>query len=293
MKRTILLLISAAVVCGCEKLSAPESAEQEQEQETAMNVKTKNFTFTVKGDFGSATFTRGYLQADGKDMTDLWVLDYMDGTLVQQLHQSSDDVDFGVPSMPLAYGAHHIYFVASRGESPVLNTTDHTLVWSIVRDTFYKDYEVSVVSTSNGNRAVTLDRVATKLRITVNDVVPDNLASISVTPSTWYYGLDYVTGDAISAQQKPVSVDVPSSYHGTAGELHVNIYGMSGADEWTTNVSIVAKDANNTTIGSATISGAPFRRNRATEYSGSLFGSVGNLNVSIDGTWANPATGTW
>ena len=93
MKKTILLLIAAAVVCGCEKLSVPESAEQEQEQETAMNVKTKNFTFTVKGDFGSATFTRGYMQADGKDMTDLWVLDYMDGTLVQQLHQSSDDAD--------------------------------------------------------------------------------------------------------------------------------------------------------------------------------------------------------
>ena len=34
MKKTILLLIAAAVVCGCEKLSAPESAEQEQEQET-------------------------------------------------------------------------------------------------------------------------------------------------------------------------------------------------------------------------------------------------------------------
>lgn len=48
-----------------------------------------------------------------------------------------------------------------------------------------KDYEVSVVSTSNGNRAVTLDRVATKLRLTVVDKVPDGCQDVKVTPDRW------------------------------------------------------------------------------------------------------------
>ena len=33
--------------------------------------------------------------------------------------------------------------------------------------------------------------------------------------------------------------------------------------------------------------------NRATEYSGNLFGSAGGLDVSVSDTWENPRTGTW
>ena len=109
---------------------------------------TKKFTFTLKGDFSedwkintsgnlteadadeAASRTRGYLQADGKDLTDVWVLDYMDGTLVQQLHQGDNTAsDFGKPVLQLSYGSHHVYFIASRGVDPVMNTEAHTLTF--------------------------------------------------------------------------------------------------------------------------------------------------------------------
>lgn len=282
------MMLMGLLVAACEK---PVLGEVENESE---DVKlTKNFTFTVKGDFGSAIFTRGYLTADGQSMTDLWVFDYMDGACVQTVHQISTDADWGQPKMSLSYGRHHVYFVASRGEGPTLDADGHTITWTGPRDTFWKDYPVDVVSTTNGNRAVTLDRVATKIKIIVNDEVPANCKQVTVTPERWYYGWDYVNGAAVASQKTERAVTVPESYVGTMGSLVVNIFGLSGADEWVTNVSVSAKDADGNIIGSAVISGAPFKSNRSTEYSGNLFGSSGGLDVSINANWESPKTGSW
>lgn len=285
------MAMAAALICGCEKPVLDDASEVSVED--IKNLPTKKFTFTVKGDFGAATFTRGYLQADGQAMTDLWVFDYVGGECVQSVHQTSEDADWGTPKMSLAYGSHHVYFVASRGEGPTLDAEGHTITWTGPRDTFWKDYVVEVVSTSNGNRAVTLDRVATKLRVAVNDDVPATCKAVTVTPERWYYGWDYVGGAAIVSQQTERRVTVPESYVGTSGQLAVTIFGLSGSDEWVTNVAVKALGEGDVVIGSASITGAPFKANRATEYSGNLFGSAGDLDVSVNAAWESAKTGTW
>lgn len=292
MKKTILLLLAMVSLAACEKVEVVDGPTSEEWGEVEYKY-AKKFTFTVKGDFGAATFTRGYLQADGQSMTDLWVFDYMDGKLVQSVHQTADDETWGKPTMALAYGSHHVYFVASRGDGATLDAEGHTITWTGPRDTFWKDYEVEVVSTSNGNRAVTLDRVATKLRVVVTDEVPTGCAAVIVTPARWFYGWDYVNGVAVAAQQTERRVAVPASYVGTTGQLTVSIFGLSGADEWVTNVGIQAQSSDGGVLGSATITGAPFKANRSTEYSGNLFGSAGGLDVSVNGDWESPKTGTW
>ena len=296
MKKLVWMLAAMVSLTACEKVEVVDGPTPEEWDEVEYNY-TKKFTFTVKGDFGAATFnaprTRGYLQADGQSMTDLWAFDYMDGQLVQSVHQTADDEAWGKPTMALAYGSHHVYFVASRGEGATLDAEGHTITWTGPRDTFWKDYAVEVVSTSNGNRAVTLDRVATKLRVVVADEVPTGCASVVVTPARWFYGWDYVNGTAVAAQQTERRVTVPESYVGTTGQLAVSIFGLSGADEWVTNVGIQAQDSDGSVIGSATITGAPFKANRSTEYSGNLFGSAGGLDVSVNGDWETPKTGTW
>ena len=172
MKRLKLWAVAAALImtASCEK---PVITDDETSGETeTTTATTKKFTFTLKGDFSDQwkPVTRGYLQADGKDLTDVWVLDYMDGKLVQQVHQTDNTAeDFGKPVMSLKYGSHHIYFIASRGQGAQLDTEAKTITFSKVLDTFYKDYEVSVAGSSNGNRAVTLDRVVTRLRLTFTD----------------------------------------------------------------------------------------------------------------------------
>lgn len=296
MKKSFLFLCAALAMVSCKNVMFDDDSEKTS---PVVDGPVKNFTFTVKGDFGAAQFkaprraNSSYLNEGDTDMTDLWVFDYMGGTLVQKIHQTADDDEWGRPKMSLPYGEHHLYFVASRGADPSVDESGHVISWSTVRDTFWKDYEVNVVSTSNGNRAVTLDRVATKLRIVIDDKVPDGLASISVTPDRWYYGIDYMTGNAVSSQKKAVTVSVPETYIGTTGQLAVRVFGLSGAGEWTTNVGISASDGSGNDIGSASIVGAPFKRNRATEYHGSLFGSEGAVDVSVSTDWEDGVTGTW
>ena len=166
--------------------------------------------------------------------------------------------------------------------------------WTKPSDTFWADYEVSVVSTSNGNRAVTLDRVVTKLKITATDEVPAGASTLSITPSTWYCGLDYMTGSPAYAKSNvPRTVSIPSSYVGTVGTLSMSIFSFSGITSWPADLTIFAKDGDNAIIGQASVTGAMFTRNRATEFSGPLFAGNGMMVVSINDSWSDPLTGTW
>ena len=292
----------AVAVCltmtACEKAIEVEELGQQTEVELPDGTvaKTKKFTFTMKGDFSDDwKTTRGYLAADGRDMTDVWVLDYMNGELVQQLHQSDNTAeDFGKPQMSLAYGSHHVYFVASRGTEPTLNTTAKTITWTKPRDTFWKDYEITISSgTSSGNRSVTLDRIVTKLKLTFTDAIPEGAATFNVTPSSWHYGVDYTTGEPSEATADgTITVNIPSSEIGVVNEA-VSIFGFSSVTEWTTDVSVDCKAANNDVLGSATITSAPFVRNRVSEYTGPLFGDSGAMTLSLNATWDDSYTGTW
>ena len=302
MKKSAFILFAAFALVACEKGTSYADLEDSVEVENQVEGPTKTFTFTVKGEFEAATFKAPgmrraggttYLNDSGNDITDLWVYDYMGGTLIQSVHQSAGDDNFGKPKMSLAYGEHHIYFVASRGADPVINEESHVISWSTVRDTFWKDYEVNVVSTSNGNRAVTLDRVATKLKVTIKDEVPAACTQLSLTPSVWYYGLDYVNGLAVRSDNKERTVTVPASYAGASGQLVMSIFGLSDTDEWTSDVVLKSLDDDGKVLGQVTLSAAPFKRNRATEYCGNLFGSGGGIDVSLNDTWEQSFTAEW
>ena len=294
MKKCVFFALAAMVLTACEK----EIASNDQNGVTTSdeNIVGKKFTFTVKGDFSDEwkPVTRGYLSADGKDMSDLWVLDYKDGQLAQQIHQSDNTAeDFGKPVITLAYGSHHVYFIASRGTSPVLNTNDGTITWSSVRDTFWKDYEVNVVSTSNGNRAVTLDRVVTKLNLAFTDAISADAATINFTPATWYYGMNYKTGEPTAATTSQTNtMQVPNGYAGRT-DVSVSYFSISPSTEWTTDVAVNSKDADGNIIGQGVMEDVPLKRNRATEYSGPLFTAGGEITLTLNGTWEESEMGTW
>ena len=299
MKRLSLMALAVTVIMtACEKPVINETNATDGDGQPIENVgmDVKKFTFTLKGDFSTdwKPVTRGYLQADGKDLTDVWVLDYMDGQLIQQVHQSDNTAeDFGKPVLNLKYGSHHIYFIASRGQGADISTATHTINFTKALDTFYKDYEVNVISTSNGNRAVTLDRVVTKLRLTFTDAVNEKTSTVNITPGTWYHGWDYVSGTPANEKTNYTSsITIPTNELGKTG-LQVNIYGFSTAEEWQTTVSVTSKHANGEIIGSTTLTNVPFKANRITEYAGPLFGSEGSMVLSLDTDWDDAYTGTW
>ena len=284
MKKTLFFVMVALIAASCEKVVLSD--------EGISTKMVKNVNMRVNGDFGSPTFTRS-LMADGKEMTDLWVFDYVDGELVQTIHQTDDDSDFGEPNILMEYGEHKLYFVASRGLNPDVDDVEHTITWSNVRDTFWKTITINVNSTSANEVDVTLERVVTKLKLNIQDKVPTGLVNITITPEEWNFGIDYITGEPASVGDTPISIFVPSSYVGTTGNLSVSIFSLSGASEWTTNVTVTAKNGSNGTISSVNIDNVPLMTNRATVYSGTLFKYGITFTLSLTDVWLSEKILTW
>ena len=288
MKKTFIFAIAMAMFfTAC-------STDEPQQTETPGTRKGATITFFVDStliDLTTIAFTRA-LEADGKAMTDLWVLDYIGSTLQQQLHQTSSDEDFGKPTLNLAVGDHHIYFIASRGQGATLDTDAHTLTFTKVSDTFYKDLALNVQATTNGSQAVTLDRCVTKLRLTLEDAIPATAATFNITPASWYYTIDYTTGNPTAATSShTIAINIPSANIGQTG-LDVSIFSFSGTDEWSTDVTFNCKDGDGNTLGTATVT-APMKRNRVSAFTGPLFSAGGSLSLSLNGEWITPYEGTW
>jgi hypothetical protein len=288
MKKTFIFAAMMTALAAC----STDEPQQKQSTDTRKGATITFFVDSTVIDLTTIAFTRA-LEAHGKSMTDLWVLDYVGSSLSQQLHQTSSDEDFGRPTLNLSVGSHHIYFIASRGQGATLSTDNHTLTFTKVLDTFYKDYEISVTATTNGSRSVTLDRIVTKLQTTITDAIPEGAATFNIIPSTWYYGIDYLTGEpTAAATDQSITINIPASEIGVSNEL-LNVYGFSGADEWTTNVALNCKTSGGSVLGTASLNDVPLKRNRITTYSGPLFSAEGLTTVSLSSDWLEEHTGTW
>jgi len=281
MKKYLIPLL-AFTMTACQKVSLYD------EEMPA----TKTITFNVNGDFGRPTFTRATLSADGKDMTDLWIFDYIGDECVQILHQTSNDEDFGEPSMSMTYGQHHLYFVASRGSDPDVDDEEHTIVWSIVRDTFWQAAEITVGNSTATTQEVELIRKVAKLKVTINDRVPVGCSSLTITPDSWYYGIDYINGTMTFDDCSPISVTIPNSYIGTTN-LFASFFTISDASEWTTDVTISSSGSGNSVLGSVSIDDVPLKANRSTNYSGSLFSGQKPFLITLDEEWMDDVVLTW
>lgn len=279
MIRMFLMTVVAVLACSCEYVEEVDGVSEKP---------SKRVRFSVSdGDGWSVTRS---LEADGVGMTDLWLFDYVDGELVRTLHQSGEDADFGEPVLQMGYGRHTVYFVASRGKSPSVDGTQVT--WSQPSDTFWKSVSVTVGDGSRRSVSVTLDRVVTKLRVLINDAIPDGAATLVMKPASWWYGLDYVTGAAVSSSDAERSVSLPASSVGTEG-LGVSFFGLSDDEEWLTDLSVTVNDNNGGVLGTVSLADVPFERNRVTTVSGSLFSAGGTFSVSLNETWKEGVDYEW
>ena len=289
MKKMLLMALAVALILpSCTKDDEPEQMTDEGRIELFVNADTMANHATIT--FGCRTvsqqpMTRSTLES--ASMTDLWVFD--GETLV--VHQTSDDTAFGSPSVNVDYGEHHFYFIASRGSDPTVN--GKTISWAKLSDTFWQGLTLTIAPQTATTQSVVLQRVAARLRVTVTDEVPSTLASLNVTPSTWYYGLDFTTGEATDSRTTMRTISVPASYAGTSGQLAASFYCISPSEAWTTNITLAAKSSDDATISQISIADVPMQRNHITSYSGSLFTAGRSVDVSADDEWGDDINGTW
>ena len=114
-----------------------------------------------------------------------------------------------------------------------------------------------------------------------------------MTPATWYYGINYLTGEpTIATPSQAISITIPPSYIGQTN-LEASIFGFSSAEQWTTDIAIACKASDESTLGQTTITSAPFKANRITQYTGPLFSSIGATSLTLSTSWDDAYIATW
>jgi len=275
----------ACLVAACDKprtetpTDAPADSTQTPQWED---------TITIRISFGDDNRTRASLE-DVK-MKDLWLYDYVGGSLVQSVHQSSTDAGFGSASVGITYGEHTFYVVASGGTEATTDGT--TITWGKPGDTFYLAKTVDLQPTGDKNVSLVLKRVATRLRIDPSDEIPADIASLA-WEGTWYFGFNYLTGEADGAQSTERSVSVPASYIGTTGELIVASYSLCPIAGYTTDIKITARRSDESVITEINLSDVAFERNRLTILSGGLATSTRSFGITVDDAWADDYNVGW
>ena len=285
MKKMMMALAVATILpTSCT------SDEPLNEKPTGWEQKTVTFTF------GDVVTQHAMTRADVTelDLTDLWMFDYVGGELQQTVHQSNTDEGFGAISVSMGYGEHSLYFVASRGTTPATDTDAQTITWVKPSDTFWATATVTVSPSSASSQAVSLSRVATRLRITVNDEVPAGAAKFVITPAQWYYGIDYTDGSGIApSSNQPREVNIPSSYIGTTGQLAISIFGFVPSSDWQTNIIASLKASDESTLGQVTLEDVTLNKNITTAYSGGILGTAKSFTLTADDTWGDEDVHTW
>ena len=276
MKKILFAIVATTMLVGCVNDNEPE---------------VNNFKRVKIAVGGDMDFIQTRLAANDKEMTDLWVFDYIGTELMQTVHQTPSDENWGSPEMMLAYGDHTLYFVASRGSQPTVTGT--VIKWGGPSDTFWNEKTATVGKDSPANLAVTLQRVSTRLRVKLKDFIPAEMASVTIAADTWYNSIDYKTGMTKESYAESRQISIPEEYKETTGQLTISLFGLSDSGEWVTNVTLTAKDNDGKVIGTATIEDVPFDRNRTSDYTGYLFGKDNTVDVTLDDTWEESYTDKW
>lgn len=269
MKKTISIFAVMLII-----FTACSSNETESFSE-----KKKIVTFSVKGNFEVdelAPFTRS-LTSEGKEMTDIWVIDTDgDGSILQTVHQQKTDSKFGSPALALSYGSHVLYFCASRGMTPTLNGT--ILRWEKVLDTFWAKKTLTIDNETAESQSVELERIVTRLKVTVLDGVPSGAKSFNVMMRL-VKEIDLKTGLG-TLEEGTVPFAMTEEDEGKTG-IEYGVFSLCPSlEEWKVDVSM--RYDNNE---AETVINVPFKMNRETKMKGNMNSRDKGFTLSLNTTW--------
>ena len=200
--------------------------------------------------------TRAALSANGKALTDIYILDYdkATGKLLQVLHQTSTAADFAEPDLTLDYGEHVLKVVATRSQEPTLWDAQK-MTWTVepniltpitatqpvmltsakTSDTFGAEKEVSVGIGTAATVSITLDRLVAKLVVNSTDMFPDDCTTIALDFQE-HRTLSWTTMDVTEAVNNQRVVDV-TNLRGTTGTV-LSYFVLAPKDGYQTDITL-------------------------------------------------------
>ena len=251
-----------------------------------------------------APMKRAALSANGKALTDLYILDYdkTTGKLLQVLHQTSTAADFAEPNLTLDYGDHVLKVVATRSTEPTLwdsgNNTWHVepniltpitstqpvmLTSTKTSDTFGAEKEVSVGIGTATTVSIALDRLVAKLVVISTDVFPDDATTIALELQE-HRTLSWTTMDVIDAVKNQRVSDV-TSLQGTTGTV-LSYFVLTPKDGYTTDVTLTTNRTDGDPYSAINVPSVILERNKVTTISGPIYGHKQGVQVTVNDAWS-------
>ena len=252
-----------------------------------------------------APMSRAALSANGKALTDIYILDYdkTSGKLLQVLHQTSAASDFAEPDLTLDYGEHVLKVVATRSQEPTLWNAEN-ITWQVepniltpvtatqpvmltslkTSDTFGAEKEVSVGIGKATTVSIALDRLVAKLVVNSTDVFPDDCTTITLDMQE-YKSLSWATMDVMEAVGNQRTVDV-QGYRGTTGTTFA-FYLLTPKAGYQTDVTLTTNRTEGAPYSAITMENVPLERNKVTTITGPLYKHGQSFQVTVNDTWDN------
>jgi len=279
--KTITLLaasLAASLLVSCEHLDNAETPSAVQKTQT------KSITFHLQSDLSVEKTTRATLAS--ASVTDILVIDRMDGDIVQTISRSSTDNDFDSPTLSLAYGTHQLTFIAHRSEGAVFSPDAFTWTAGRIRDTYVLQQDITANADTPDDITVQLARQVYQLKFLVNDALPASLATVRIRVTDYYPTLLLTNLNAEGHTTLSRDITVPSSALGTTG-IFFSVYGFcpTHQTEYTTAVSIDFLTSAGTSIVSHTLPSVPLETNCTTTISGNFFQQEHQAMLSVDTDW--------
>ena len=295
--RNNLKMMAAVVAMGMTIVSCGNDNENfvENEQPTGKA--------RVKVVCGMGVETRAALSANGKALTDLYILDYdkTSGKLLQVLHQTSTAADFAEPDLTLDYGEHVLKVVATRSLEPTLcdagnitwqvepnvltpvtATQPVVLTASKTSDTFGAEKDVSVGVGKATTVSIALDRLVAKLVVNSTDVFPDDCTTITLDMQE-HKSLSWATMDVIEAVGNQRESDV-SQLRGTTG-TSLAYYFLTPKEGYQTDITFRTNRTEGAPYSTITVGNVPLERNKVTTITGPLYKHGQGFQMMVNDEW--------
>lgn len=295
--RTNLKMMAAVVAMGMTIVSCGNDNENLVENEQPMG------KARVKVVCGMGVETRAALSANGKALTNLYILDYdkVTGKLLQVLHQTSTAADFAEPDLTLDYGEHVLKVVATRSQEPTLwdvgnitwqvepniltpitATQPVVLTASKTSDTFGAEKDVSVGVGKATTVSIALDRLVAKLVVNSTDVFPDDCTTVTLDMQE-YKSLSWATMDVIEAVRNQRESDV-SQLRGTTG-TSLAYYFLTPKEGYKTDITFRTNRTEGAPYSTITVENVPLERNKVTTITGPLYKHGQGFQMMVNDEW--------
>ena len=298
-----LLLAAGTAVTSC---STDDTTTEQTAQEAAQRAHVRLLCSvpTVTPPRQASAVTRAAMTANGKTITDLYIMDYdkTTGALLQVLHQTSEASDFAEPDLTLDYGEHTLRIIATRSDAPRLLTADGT-AWSITpntmtattgsdiptqltadktSDTFAAEVDVTVKTGTAQSIGVTLERNVARLVINSTDDFPADCAALDLTMDE--YKVVRLADLYVIDPAKNHRITDVSAIAGQQGTT-VTYYLLAPTEGYSTDITITPTRITGDPYPTITLTDVPLERNKTTTITGSIYGHQQGMRIGLNDEW--------